>query len=137
MAVFNRGDVAAIDRMFSSAALVHFGDWFLRPSRAGVPGLRQLLSTLRTAFPDLKFTLQSEIGQGRTHVYRWAARGRHLGPFIRVRATGRSVAFPGIFMVRLGDDDTIAELWVRTNLVRLVDQLGMGPRKETPGVADR
>jgi predicted ester cyclase len=125
---FNRGDLAAVDALFSPTLLTHYSDTLLRAPPPGIPGLKQFLSFLRTAFPDLTFTVQSASGQGKTHVYTWAARGTHRGPFMRVRATGKRVAFPGRFMMRHDDEGRVGELWARTSLIGLVSQLGMAPR---------
>ena len=125
---FNKGDLAALDDLFAPSLLTHFSDTLLRAPASGLPGLKQFVAFLRTAFPDLTFTLQSEVGQGKTYVYTWAARGTHRGPFMRVRATGRRVAFPGRFMMRHDENGRVVQLWSRTSLLGVVSQLGMGPR---------
>lgn len=124
---FNKGDLAALDDLFAPELLTHFSDTLLRAPTPGLRGLKQFVAFLRTAFPDLTFTQQSQAGQGKTQVYTWAARGTHRGPFMRVRATGRRVAFPGRFMMRYDENGKVVQLWSRTSLLGVVSQLGMGP----------
>src|SRR3954447_26355679 len=124
--VFNQGSLERVEQLFSPALVLHFADTLLPATPPSLPGVRQLVTLLRTAFPDLTFTLQAQAGQGQTHAYTWAARGTHRGPFMRVRATGRAVAFPGRFLMRL-EEDKIVELWIRMNLLPVLSQLGMAP----------
>jgi predicted ester cyclase len=122
----NTGDWAALDSTFAPAVVVHYNETLLPPLAPGVAGVKQILSTLRTAFPDLKLTIAAEAGQGQTRVYTWAARGTHRGPLLRVHATGRPVAFPGRFMMRY-EQGRVVELWIRMGLIAILSQLGMAP----------
>jgi len=125
---FNRGDPRGIEELFDPSMVMHFADSFLPSPPHGLAGLNQVLTLLRTAFPDLTFTLESQAGQGKTHVYNWGATGTHTGPFLRVRATGRRVAFPGRFLMRHDDAGRVVELCARMHLAAVVSQLGMGPK---------
>jgi predicted ester cyclase len=106
---------------------LHFSDNLLPPPPPGLAGVKHLMASLWTAFPDLKLTISAESGQGRTRVYTWVAHGTHKGPLMQVRATGKRVRFPGRFMMR-HEDERIAELWTRTSLLSLISQLGMAPQ---------
>jgi predicted ester cyclase len=123
---FNRGDEAALEALFAPDVVVHSSERLLSCAPSGFSGVKELLSTLRTAFPDLKLALLGDVGQGQTRVYTFVGRGTHRGRFLRVRPTGRPVEFPGRFMMRF-DEGKVVEMWIRTNLTGVVPQLGMAP----------
>ena len=122
----NTGDWSALEASFAPDVVIHYHETLLPPLAPGVAGMKQILATLRTAFPDLKVSLVAEAGQGQTRVYTWAARGTHRGPLLRVHATGRRVVFPGRFMMR-HEQGKVVELWVRMGLIAILTQLGMAP----------
>jgi predicted ester cyclase len=123
----NRGDPATLATLCAPTLELHADDPFLPSLAPGRAGLDQWLVTLRTAFPDLKLTIDRAGGQGRTHVYSFTARGTHRGPLANVRPTGRPAAFVGRIMLRHDRDERIDGIWLRTHLASLVPQLGMGP----------
>ncbi len=58
----------------------------------GRDGLRDFLSVLLTAFPDLTWTVRSTVGQGDT-VAAWSTwEGTHDGEFMGIPATGHRVS---------------------------------------------
>ena len=92
---FNKGPIDALDTIFAQHLVMHFSDNLIPSPPPSLEGLKEFLTLLRTAFPDLKFTPQSAAGQGRTQVFTWAARGTHAGLFMRIKPTGRKVAYLG------------------------------------------
>src|ERR1700722_12629587 len=57
----------------------------------GLEGLKYMLRTMRTAFPDLHCSVEEQISEGDKVLTRFEWTGTHQGEFLGVPATGRSV----------------------------------------------
>src|SRR5580704_19278410 len=58
----------------------------------GLEGLKDVLRGMRTAFPDLNFSIKEQIAQDSKVASRFEWTGTHQGEFLGVRATGKRVA---------------------------------------------
>lgn len=126
--VFNEGNLAAADKYFGPDFFNYAGtpDW-----PHGPESIRRAVMMLRTAFPDLHYTIEEVIVEGETIAARWTARGTHTGalqgPLGSIMGslppTGKSVAFPGITMGRVVDGKA-GECWVIMDQLGLLRQLG-------------
>lgn len=61
------------------------------------------------AFPDLHATIEEMIAEGDKVMVRWTQRGTHLGPFLDMPATGRSVTYSGINIFRVVDGQILED----------------------------
>ena len=59
---------------------------------------------LRTAFPDLRFTIEELVTEGDTVAGRLTTSGTHQGPLMGIPPTGRSVRQDHLHVVRFRDD---------------------------------
>ena len=93
-----------------------------RSAQPGVPptreGLKQSIVALKTAFPDLRYTIEDAIVCGDQVVHRLSATGTMKGEFMGIPATGKRASWTEIHVGR-GVDGRLTEHWA------LVDQLGM------------
>ena len=125
--VFNAGNLAAAEEYFGPDFVNHAGppDW-----PRGPEGIRRTVTMLRTAFPDLRFTIEEVIVEDETIAARWTARGTHQGtlqgPMGSIPATGRSVTFQGITMGPVAHGKAGAS-WVITDQLGLLRQVGANP----------
>lgn len=127
--IFNRGnlDVAAelIDPDYVNRNAT--------PGQVGGPaGIRYVAGVYRTAFPDLRLTIEEILTIDDKVVVRVRETGTHLGPFLGAAPTGRRVAWTwiGIYRVRYG---RLVERWGVIESLDLARQIGL----VTPtGVAD-
>ena len=87
--------------------------------------LRELLSQVRTAFPDVRREALDHVAQGDKIAVRWRVTGTHQGPFGGVPPTGRRVNVTGITIYRIKQGQ-IAEEWVQMDNAGLSRQLA-GP----------
>jgi predicted ester cyclase len=123
--VFNKGNLAAAEEYFGLDFVNHAGppDW-----PRGPESIRRTVTMLRTAFPDLRFTIEKVIVEGETIAARWTARGTHQGtlqgPVGSLPATDRPVAFKGITMGRVVDGKA-GESWVIMDQLGLLRQVGV------------
>jgi predicted ester cyclase len=129
--VWNRGQLSAIDHLVDDN-FTNFG--IRRPG--GRAALRQIVTTWRTAFPDLHFEIQEEIVDGDKVVHRVLARGTHLGEFEHgigparivtdMAPTGRSFEADQIHVHGVQNGMIVEHAATRNDLLML-NQLGLLP----------
>lgn len=95
----------------------------------GPEEFRQEVEMLRSAFPDLTVTEEDTIAEGDKVASRVTFRGTHEDKFQGVEPTGKSVGFEAIAINRF-EDGEIVEAWVQTDVMGLMQQLGV---VESPG----
>ncbi len=79
---------------------------------------------LRTAFPDLHFTIEELVAEGDTVAGRLTMSGTHQGPLMGIPPTGRSVRQDHMHFVRFRDGKAIEHWGVRDEL-GMMQQLGV------------
>lgn len=127
--VWNGENVSAVNEIVSGDFVVHAS----RPGNEihGPDGTRQHFTTLRNAFPDLKFTIEDHIAEGDRVVTRWVARGTHKGEFQGIPPTGKQVTLSGIDIDRIAGGK-IVECWMNLDELGLLQQLGVIEAPEQP-----
>jgi steroid delta-isomerase-like uncharacterized protein len=73
-------------------------------------GQKQLLTAFRSAFPDIKITVEEVIAEGDTVAFRSTMRGTHQGEFLGIAPTGQQVTFSLLDVIRI-EDGKIVEQW--------------------------
>src|SRR5580698_11133845 len=69
--------------------------------RQGRGGLKEIVTLLRTAFPDMHWSVDETIAAGEKVVTRFTWTGTHKGEFLGIPATGRPVRVWSIVIDRL------------------------------------
>ena len=83
-----------------------------------------MISTLRTAFPDLRFEVQELIREGDVVACRSTMTGTHqgplrMGPLAALAVSGTKIEVPHMHFFRYDEDGRITDLWhVRNTLVQ-------------------
>jgi predicted ester cyclase len=113
--VLNTGNFELLDELLAPDFVDHLAQPGVPPTR---DGLRQTLSALRTAFPDIHYTIEDAIACGDQVVHRLSVTGTMTGEFMGMPATGKPAAWTEIHIGR-GVNGRLTEHW------GLVDQLGM------------
>lgn len=62
----------------------------------GLEGLKDILRSMRSGFPDLDFAIKEQITEGDKVASRFEWAGTHRGTFLGVPATGKSVRVWGV-----------------------------------------
>jgi steroid delta-isomerase-like uncharacterized protein len=121
--IWHQGNLDRVDDLFASDFVRH------DPGRKllGVEQNRQFISSLRSAFPDCRFTTEDQIAEGDKVVVRYRFEGAQLGEFQGMKPTGRRVSYTGILIYRIAGDK-IAEQWTEFDLMSLLRQLGVLPQ---------
>jgi predicted ester cyclase len=131
--LFGAGRLELADELVDPACVDHGGD--TGPAgRTGPPadlrgpeGIRGVVRWLRSAFPDLEYSVEDAFGAGDRVALRCTARGTHRGEFMGRAATGRRFAVQQIHLFRL-EDGRIAEHWACRDDIGMIHQLGLaGP----------
>jgi len=117
---YSRGDLGVVDEVAASNLVIHASSQDIR----GREGAKQFVMMFRTAFPDLRFTIEDQIAEGDMVVTRWTARGTHRGDFQGVPATGREIRLTGTDIDRMADGKVV-ECWAHVDELGLMQQLGV------------
>jgi len=122
---WNHGDKAAMRELIADKCRYH------DPAFPGVDNVEQHITSCRSAFPDLRFTVEDMIGERNEVVVHWTARGTHKGPFLGVQPTNRSCTVSGTSISRM-EGGKLIEHWADWNVMTLMEQLGVAaaPRAE-------
>jgi predicted ester cyclase len=113
--VLNDGNFGLLDELLAPDFVDHFAQPGVPPTREG---LKRSLTALKTAFPDLRYTIEDAIVCGDQVVHRLSATGTMKGDFMGIPATGKRAQWTEVHIGR-GVNGRLTEHW------GLVDQLGM------------
>ena len=116
----NRGNYDAAEEFIADDCVFYFGA--VEVGR-GPEAFRQMLRTLRTAFPDFTTTIDDVIAENDKVAERVTSRGTHEGEFQGIAPTGKSVVMAGISMFCIADGK-IVENWAMPDQLGLLQQLG-------------
>jgi len=124
--LFNRGNLAVADDLVAPDFLNHDAP---PDQNRGPESMRGTVTMLRSAFPDLHFTIEELIAEGDTVAGRVTAAGTHLGTFMGISPTGRPFQQQQMHIVRFRDGKGIEHRAVRDDL-GMMRQLGVIPAPE-------
>jgi steroid delta-isomerase-like uncharacterized protein len=123
--LWNKGNLPVADELFSPNYAHH------DPSTPDVgrgPESEKKRATLyRTAFPDLRLTIEDIIAEGETVTARWSCRGTHKGDLSGIAPTGKQFTISGVTIARLSNGK-MAEGYVNWDALGLMQQLGVVPQ---------
>ena len=122
--LWNKGNLAVIDELYAAD--------FVRddPATPGVPGgpdsEKQVATMYRSAFPDLRLTIEGMIAEGDQVALRWTSTGTHRGDLQGLAPTGKSIQTSGITILRFANGKVVEEC-ARWDTLGLMQQLGAIP----------
>src|SRR4029453_3920357 len=120
--VWNKGYLPVADELFAQNYSHHDSS---APDFGGGPESEKKRATLyRTAFPDVRLTIEDIIAEGETVTARWSCKGTHKGNLSGIAPTGKQVTITGISVVRF-TNGKMAEGWVNWDALGLMQQLGV------------
>jgi steroid delta-isomerase-like uncharacterized protein len=122
--LWNKGNLSVADELFASTYAHHDAS---TPDVGRGPESEKKRATLyRTAFPDLRLTIEDMIAEGETVMTRWSCRSTHKGDLSGIAPTGKQVAVTGMTIARFAGGK-IVEGWVNWDALGLMQQLGVVP----------
>jgi steroid delta-isomerase-like uncharacterized protein len=119
---FNNGDLDTIDQLVGSDYVGPQGD-------KGPDGFRKVVVGLRSAFPDIHYTVDDVIGENDRVAIRWHWTGTHKAAFRGFPPTGKAVSNPGLGIFQLKEGKIVAAA-LETDRLGFLEQVGAVP----PGV---
>jgi len=124
-AAWDRGEVDALDDLLSPE--------YRRKSSPTEEGLdlaafKASILAARSAFPDLKTTIEQIVIEGDSAAVRWRSHGRHDHGFLGVPATHRDVEVHGATFARFQGDKVVEELvtWDPRALLSAIGIISVG-----------
>jgi len=121
--VLNKGDIDSVGKFFWEDMVEHVP---LPGQGPGLAGLKDVLRGMRSAFPDMHWTVEEQVAEGDKVVTRFEWTGTHRGEFLGVPATGRQVKVWGIVIDRL-ESGKIKDTRIIMDALGLMMQLGVFP----------
>jgi len=118
--VWGLGKLDAVDDIVSNDIIIHVASRDIK----GIENFKKFIMSYRSAFPDIKFTIEEHITQGDTGVDRWTARGSHQGELQGSLPTGKQMKVRGIDITRFLDGKMV-ERWGQFDFLGMMMQLGM------------
>jgi predicted ester cyclase len=90
-----------------------------------VEGLKDILGAMRSAFPDLDFSIKEQIAEGDKVASRFEWTGTHQRDFLGVPATGRPVR---VWVIDRLKEGRIKDTRIIMDTLGLMMQLGVFPQ---------
>ncbi len=109
-----------IDEVFDPSVLAPVPS----PGQAAGRGIKEIFVMLRRAYPDLHIAIDDLIEEGDKLVARQTVTGTHLGEYLGLAPTGRSVTYDEIFIFRFVDG-RITQTWGVVDVLAQMKQLGL------------
>jgi steroid delta-isomerase-like uncharacterized protein len=118
------GDPSLVDQIFAPD-LLFYSHAHPEPAH-GPEGVKDFVTMLRTAFPDLWITIEDLVAEGDRVVARWTVRATHNGPLLGMPPTGRPMTERALEYFRICDGK-ISEAYLVLNALGVLQQLGVIP----------
>jgi steroid delta-isomerase-like uncharacterized protein len=119
--VVREGNLAIANEIFTADFVGHYG--LPESPKRGPEAMIQRFTMLRTAFPDVQYTVEDEIAEGDKVVHRLIGHGTQQGEFLGIPPTGKQATWTGIAIYRIAGGK-IAERWVNVDNLGTIQQLG-------------
>jgi steroid delta-isomerase-like uncharacterized protein len=120
----NAGDIDGFAALIADDMIEHEKVEGLPQTKEGVV---EFFKMFGAAFSDLRLDAEDVIVSGDKAWARVRITGTNDGEFMGMPATGKSVDFQAVDMVRFNDDGTAAEHWGVTDTMTMMQQLGVVP----------
>ena len=94
---FNNGNLAVVPEVVAPEYVHHtnFGEV------KGAEGLKQTVTIMRNAFPDLNYTIDSMVSEGNMVAFTLRAQGTSKGEFLGIPPTGKQLKYTEAVFMRL------------------------------------
>jgi predicted ester cyclase len=121
--VVNQGKFEVVDELFAPEYVDHAAP---PGAPGGLEGVKAIFGMFRSAFPDVKFTIDEMVADGDIVATRVHGEGTQNGPFMGQAPTGKHAVWRSVGFFRV-KDDKIVEHWGIPDLFGLMIQLGFIP----------
>ena len=126
---FVEGSLAVLDEFVAPEFLDHAAPPGLAPGREGT---KQLFAMIRSAFPDLRVTIEDEIAEGDKVVQRATTNGTMKGEYQGIPPTGKQATWTEMHILRFAGGRAV-EHWANFDELGMLQQLGVNPPPRESG----
>jgi steroid delta-isomerase-like uncharacterized protein len=127
--VFNTGKVELADQYIAAGAIDHEVMPGQSDPQPALANFKAFMAEFRTAFPDMKVQVMDLIAENDKVVARLRLTGTNKGPFMGQPATGKSVSFEFIDILRI-ENGKMVEHWGIADHAALMAQLAPAPQRK-------
>ena len=117
--VFNHGNLELADEIFDRY-IAHQPDG--STLERGPEDVKRFIEEFRSAFPDLRISVDEQIAEGEKVVNRVTLRGTHQREFRGMAPTGREIEVNGITIFRFSPEGKVVESWDSYDQLRMMRQ---------------
>ncbi len=122
--VINGGNLDLVDSLIAADFVEH-------AAPPGVPqgrdSFRTMIPMLRSAFPDLEYSIEDQVAEGDRVAQRLVGHGTMRGSFMGMEPTGKRAEWQEMHIHRFDADGKLAEHWETSNELGMMAQLGLMP----------
>jgi predicted ester cyclase len=115
------------DELADPNMVLHFNSF--PDAIVGLAANKTFSKDLFQGFPKIESKIENVVAEGDTVIYRSTLEGKQTGAFLGMPATGKNVKMNDFTMVKI-KDGKILEMWYETNLLSLMQQLGLAPESK-------
>ena len=116
--VWNKGRREMIAELIAPNAVVHDSG----TDSVGPEGFYPFYDRLRSAFSEMRVTVEDIIAEGDKVVVRWSCSCKHTGEGLGFPPTGRTASVTGISILRVSDGKLL-EGWQNWDMLGMMEQL--------------
>jgi steroid delta-isomerase-like uncharacterized protein len=121
--IWNQGKLEVVNEVIATDYIYHNPTNSIR----GTDGYKQLVTMMRSAFPDFRFTtVEDIIAEGDKVAFRWTATGTQKGEYMGIPPTGKQVTMTAIMIERFADGKVVED-WESLDNLGMLQQLGVIP----------
>ena len=124
--IWNPGNLGIADEICASDFIWRNLDPLTPDFGPGPTALKQVVTMYRTAFPDVRCTIEDLVAEGDRVVIRWTGRGTNNGTLGNLGPTGKAATVTGIDILRVSGGK-IQESWTNWDTLGMFQQLGVSP----------
>jgi predicted ester cyclase len=120
--VIVKGNLSLVDELIAPSYIIH------NPlaEAKGPEGFKQSVTMLRTAFPDIHYTLHDTFAEGDKVATRATMTGTFKGEMMGIPPTGKKVTITAILITRWAGGKEV-EAWEAFDMLTFYQQLGISP----------
>jgi len=124
--VWNKARIEAIDEMAAPDVIAHGLVDAQGNEITGREAFKGFWHQFRGVFPDVHIVVEDGLADGDKVMVRCTVRGTHSGSGIGLAPTGKKVAFTGVCIARVKDNQ-IVEAWNNFDFLSMYQQVGAVP----------
>ena len=113
--LFNKGNLSIADEIFDSD---YAGE--------GPERIKNFVSELRTAFPDLQVSIDPIIAEGNMTAWQRTHTGTHKGEYMGFQPTGNNITWKTIIFTEYSEEGVIQKEWAVSNQFEVLQKQLVG-----------